>query len=388
MSSELDLSQYCFITNRLLLSGDLIPPSKDMAEKLWFFHELSNSEKEQILPIIEEVFRQPEFTYDENIENIGESLQTWLQQLIQLDSQKKRKMAIWLSRYCYDPQTIISTLTKILQPPEVNDQHEQLSQSPRPTNEPPSAKTTSPTLTKTDESKNSSSASPKTQAKAPSTRKKAPDLTIPISLIMGIFIIAGTIFHFAVNKADNNESINNQGEITPENTNPKTPEATPSPEPIQTPVLVTTPTETPGKLLSLYTTGKFLLGNRLGQQPELAEPIAKCLAKHLPLFEIYQAKGSIQVGDEVSASFRGRFVDINKYFKDTEEKTYEFTGSGNFQLISSQASDNSTKTKSTLTSCNKVKFDPDYHTVYFLQQIDFYKRFNSNQTDTSKFQVK
>jgi hypothetical protein len=44
------LSQYCFIRNRLMLTADPLPPSRSLAQLIQTFHELPSSTQAQLLP--------------------------------------------------------------------------------------------------------------------------------------------------------------------------------------------------------------------------------------------------------------------------------------------------------------------------------------------------
>ncbi len=99
------LSDYCFIRNQSLLNKEIVAPPLPVAELVTSFHELSASEKQQLLPIMSQLLQQKT---PEGIEEI--SAQQWIEKLFTLNEENLRKARIWLSRYCYDPEKTIATL--------------------------------------------------------------------------------------------------------------------------------------------------------------------------------------------------------------------------------------------------------------------------------------
>jgi len=108
---ELDLSKFCLIRNRLLLTSDIVSPSQKICELVTFFDNLSASEKKQILPLLEGYFRsQAKLNYSE----FSEEIQNWLTQITELNENEHRKASIWLSRYCFDTTKTMSRVEKVL----------------------------------------------------------------------------------------------------------------------------------------------------------------------------------------------------------------------------------------------------------------------------------
>jgi hypothetical protein len=107
------LGDYCFIRNCLMLTADLVPPSKAMAQLVQSFHDLSQADQGLILPTLDEAFRMgtPEPS------GISAEAQTWLAQLAALKGEDIRKVPIWMSRYCFDPEATLTTVQKVLNPP-------------------------------------------------------------------------------------------------------------------------------------------------------------------------------------------------------------------------------------------------------------------------------
>jgi hypothetical protein len=104
------LSQYCFIRNRLMLTADLLPPSRSLAQLIQAFHELPATIQAQVLPRLDEVFRTGEIP--QKLSDAGE----WLGQLTALSGEDIRKAPIWMSRYCFDGAATLAAIAKVLEP--------------------------------------------------------------------------------------------------------------------------------------------------------------------------------------------------------------------------------------------------------------------------------
>lgn len=104
-SPNKQLRDYCFIRNRSLLNEEIVAPPLPVAELVTSFHELSVSEKQQLLPIMSQLLEQKT---PAGIEEV--SAQQWIEELLALNQEQLRKAKIWLSRYCYDPDTTIARL--------------------------------------------------------------------------------------------------------------------------------------------------------------------------------------------------------------------------------------------------------------------------------------
>jgi hypothetical protein len=120
---EVDLSSYCFIRNKLLLDSAIKPPSKEVMDLIAKLHFFSAVEKEQIAPLLDNLYRQPpkkeESSGESDLYQVGEvdlrelpePIQAWFQAIIALDPEPFRKSAIWFSRYCHNPQKTIAELS-------------------------------------------------------------------------------------------------------------------------------------------------------------------------------------------------------------------------------------------------------------------------------------
>ena len=111
-TAELDLSQYCFIRNQRLLNADLVAPQEKIAQIVNTFHNFDESIKRSQLPRLEAYFQDVK---DLNTKDLDLEVQTWWTEICELDSNTKRKLAIWLSRYCLDPLTTIATVESVFE---------------------------------------------------------------------------------------------------------------------------------------------------------------------------------------------------------------------------------------------------------------------------------
>ena len=110
--SSIDLSQFCFIRNKLLLTSQLTAPPKKIIETILFFHNLSALEKQMVLPSLEKIFKS---RGSAESEGFSEEIQKWLQSIAQNDSENFRKAAIWLSRYCLDSEKTLAEVNVVIE---------------------------------------------------------------------------------------------------------------------------------------------------------------------------------------------------------------------------------------------------------------------------------
>lgn len=107
------LSEHCFIRNRMLLTADIVPPSKAVAKQLTGFHEFSMAEKQRMMPQLELFFKgAPTFC----AEGLTQAQQSWFQDLEALTGDDARKGPIWLSRYCVDAGTTLEVVARVFDP--------------------------------------------------------------------------------------------------------------------------------------------------------------------------------------------------------------------------------------------------------------------------------
>ena len=119
-----DLSRYCFIRNKLLLTSAIKPPSGAVIGVLKTFSAFSAAEQEEGAHLLDQLFRHPPKSDKEegsgeavlyqvgqvDLQTIQEPLQGWLRVVMDLDPESFRKSAIWFSRYCYNAQATIDEL--------------------------------------------------------------------------------------------------------------------------------------------------------------------------------------------------------------------------------------------------------------------------------------
>ena len=110
---KLDLNQYCFIRNQRLLYSVLSPPKKNIARLVNIFHLFGQSEQRSQLPILEQYFDRGVVP---NLDSFDPEVQSWWTAIVMLDSDQKRQLAIWLSRYCMHPEQTSSTVIEVLHP--------------------------------------------------------------------------------------------------------------------------------------------------------------------------------------------------------------------------------------------------------------------------------
>lgn len=190
-----ELSNYCFISNRSLLTAKLPHPPTNIAKMVDFFHVLPN--KQIIVPFLEEIFNTGQIP---NTQNHPESIQKWVKEILALDPTEKRKASIWFSRYCLNPSATIEQMQAVLaiiaeQTPATT---ETTPYQPREETEPslltPSkAKPPIPAEKPLTQTHNSNS-----RPKKASKRKKTPTLQ-PSSLHLAIAWIIFTVFAVMIN---------------------------------------------------------------------------------------------------------------------------------------------------------------------------------------------
>ncbi|MCC0178247.1 hypothetical protein I4641_14800 [Waterburya agarophytonicola K14] len=104
------LAEYCFVSNRKILTGDIIPPQKEIIRLVKFFHHLSSSNQHKILPGLDDYFKGKTTT---DPENAPIAVKRWLKQITELPIEDRSTMAIWLSRYCFDSLATLAEFKSI-----------------------------------------------------------------------------------------------------------------------------------------------------------------------------------------------------------------------------------------------------------------------------------
>lgn len=126
---ECDFSKYCFIRNQRLLYAVLDPPPADIARLINTFNQFDKSLVRSQLPIIEVYFEQ---STAPNLDFFSREVRAWWSEIINLDSDSKRKLAIWLSRYCLNPQQTMKAIDEVLtaSTANANVKHQRLTSAP------------------------------------------------------------------------------------------------------------------------------------------------------------------------------------------------------------------------------------------------------------------
>jgi hypothetical protein len=110
---ELDLNKYCFISNQRLLYATLTSPKENIARLVVTFDRFEQSTKRSQLPVLEIYFDQ---SINPDLPALETEVQIWWREIVTLDLDQQRQLAIWLSRYCLHPEQTISTISKVFTP--------------------------------------------------------------------------------------------------------------------------------------------------------------------------------------------------------------------------------------------------------------------------------
>jgi hypothetical protein len=100
-----DLTQYCFVSNKNILTEDILPPNREVIRLVRFFAHLSVNNQQKILPIVDEYFKKAQTS---NTENLAIAVNKWFQQITELQYDDQRSLAIWLSRYCFNSSATLA----------------------------------------------------------------------------------------------------------------------------------------------------------------------------------------------------------------------------------------------------------------------------------------
>ncbi len=111
-SNNISLAQYCFVSNKQLLTSDIISPDKETIRLVKFFHHLSDNNKQKILPALDSYFK---LAKTPNIEKLSVAVQKWFKQIAELNDDNRRLVAIWLSRYCFDSSATLAEFKTVIE---------------------------------------------------------------------------------------------------------------------------------------------------------------------------------------------------------------------------------------------------------------------------------
>ncbi len=109
------LSGYCFVRNLSLVSTSLPDPPAPIAQAVRFIHQLPLTDKHILFPLLEKRYKDPHSLIQEDsveaILALSPEIQDWFQTLQSMDERSQRTVAIWLSRYCANPEKVLPRLT-------------------------------------------------------------------------------------------------------------------------------------------------------------------------------------------------------------------------------------------------------------------------------------
>lgn len=109
-SNNNSFPQYYFVTNKKLLTSDIIFPSKEIIRLIKFFHHLSENNQHKLLPILQRYFLNKETP---NLSTMAIAIQKWFKEVGKLNFEDHHLFAIWLSRYCFAPNNTLEEFEKI-----------------------------------------------------------------------------------------------------------------------------------------------------------------------------------------------------------------------------------------------------------------------------------
>jgi hypothetical protein len=112
LTANNNLAQYCFISNRELLTGKKVAPSNKVMRLVKFFHYLANSDRQQLLPILESYFQTGVIDKGQEKE-ISPTIQNWLEQIDALEDEERSIFALWFSCYCFNPTVTLAEFKTI-----------------------------------------------------------------------------------------------------------------------------------------------------------------------------------------------------------------------------------------------------------------------------------
>ncbi|MFS8969024.1 M48 family metalloprotease [Synechococcus sp. 'PEA 65AY6A-5F PE A'] len=102
-----DLSRYCFVQDRQLLTADLPQPSSVVRQAVLGFHNLTAGQKEEVLPLLPTLFCNPGAV---STAMLSVDAALWLEPLKSLNPHELRLLSVWLSRYCFNPSRALADL--------------------------------------------------------------------------------------------------------------------------------------------------------------------------------------------------------------------------------------------------------------------------------------
>ena len=115
---EDNIAQYCFVTDKEILTGSKIP-KREVKRLVIFFHHLDGEDRYKLLPILDSYFKGDRI---DDLE-LPVALQQWFGQMEKLDPREQQMLAIWLTRYCLAPNATLKEFEAARDVVYVNDHH-------------------------------------------------------------------------------------------------------------------------------------------------------------------------------------------------------------------------------------------------------------------------
>lgn len=105
--STLNLTEYCFVQNKALLTQKMSPPAAPVVDLILSFSALHPGQKMAIVFHLNRLFREPAAIKDDSLSRDG---QAWIKAMNALDDKARCCLSIWLSRYCSQPAKTVEML--------------------------------------------------------------------------------------------------------------------------------------------------------------------------------------------------------------------------------------------------------------------------------------
>jgi hypothetical protein len=104
--------------------------SKNIAQIVGTFDKFDESLKRSQLSLLESYFKNFQ---ESDLKDFEPAMQSWWTDIFALDDNGKRKLAIWLSRYCFNPETTMDAIVKVfvVQTAVKKEEEEQIRQQVR-----------------------------------------------------------------------------------------------------------------------------------------------------------------------------------------------------------------------------------------------------------------
>ena len=105
-----EITDYCFIRNQRLLNAELLAPKPEIAQIVNEFDLLPEEIRRSQLSDLKQYFLAAD---KPDLSQVNPQAQVWWQEVIELDTEQNKKLAIWLSRYCSDREQTIEAVNTV-----------------------------------------------------------------------------------------------------------------------------------------------------------------------------------------------------------------------------------------------------------------------------------